>query len=153
MQLRLLFLFVIVFCTSIAIGATILKAQEEVFQNPSKIIIQDARVDSLLMLHKKAMEAYLANEEHNGINGYRIQICLESGNNSKNKASRKKDRFDKRYSRVPSYMTFHQPYFRVRVGDFRTKLEAEAFLKRVVRNFRGAFVIKSKIKLPVLSTR
>jgi hypothetical protein len=151
MRLRLLVLFVIVFCTSIAIGATILKVQEEMPQDSSKIIIQDVRVDSLLMLHKKAMEAYLANEDHNGINGYRIQICLESGNNSKNIASRKKGRFDKKYPHVSSYMTFNQPYFRVRIGDFRTKLEAEAFLKRIIRNFRGAFVIKSKIKLPVLS--
>ncbi len=116
----------------------------------STVIIQDPRVDSLVLIHRKAMEMNLAHEEHDGIVGYRIQIFFDSGNNSKSRAIWVKDQFDSRYSQTSSYIIFGEPYYRIRVGDFRTKLEAEAFLKRIARRYPNAFVIRDKIKFPKL---
>jgi hypothetical protein len=114
------------------------------------MIIQDTRIDSLVLMHRKAMEMNLAHEEHDGIVGYRIQIFFDSGNNSKNRAIWVKNQFDSRYSQTPSYIIFGEPYYRIRVGDFRTKLEAEAFLRRISRRYPNAFVILNKIKFPKL---
>jgi hypothetical protein len=38
----------------------------------------------------------------------------------------------------------------VRVGDYRTRLEAEAFLKRISGNYPNAFVVKDEIDFPKL---
>ena len=145
MRIKLVFLFL--FVSSLWLG---LSAQEVENLEEKKLIIQDARIDSLVLLHRKAMEVNLAHEEHDGIVGYRIQIFFDSGNNSKNRAIWIKDQFDSRYSNVSSYIIFKEPYYRIRVGDFRTKLEAEAFLKRISRRYSNAFVIQDKIKLPKL---
>ncbi len=123
--------------------ANVLQAQEEK-------IVQDPKVDSLVSLHQKAQQINLEHQEHDGIYGYRIQICFESGNNSKNRAMWYKDDFDTRYSGVSSYIVFEEPYYKVRVGDFRTRLEAEAFLQRIHRRYTNAFVTSDKIKFPKL---
>ena len=129
----------------------LVQAQDDIERTDDrKFLIQDPRVDSLILLHRKAMTENLAHEEHDGIVGYRIQIFFESGNNSKNRALGAKERFDRRYSHIPSYVIFKEPYYRVRVGDFRTKLEAEAFLHQINRRYSNAFVIQEKIKLPKL---
>lgn len=142
-SLILLLLFV---CT----GQLKINAQE--FQELDTIVIsdQDPRLDSLIAMHRKAMEMNLAHEEHDGIMGYRIQIFFDSGNNSKNRAFWVKNQFDSRYPQVPSYLTFGEPYYRVRIGDFRTRLEAEAFKKRIIRRYDDVFVIPEKIKFPKL---
>ena len=113
-------------------------------------VVQDPRVDSLINLHQKAQQINLDHQEHDGIYGYRIQIYFESGNNSKNRAIWYKDQFDSRYPDVSSYIVFTEPYYRVRVGDFRTQLEAENFLRQIRRRYQNAFVTQDKIKFPKL---
>ena len=39
-------------------------------------------------------------------------------------------------------------YYRVRVGDFRTRLEAEKFLRKISRKYPGAWVIQDYINFP-----
>lgn len=125
-------------------------AQSDIEVNKKLIIIQDAKIDSLVILHRKAMEVNIAHEEHDGIVGYRIQIYFDSGNNSKNRALSVKEEFDKDHTDIPSYIIFGEPYYRIRVGDFRTKLEAEYFLKKIKPRYPNAFVTQDKIKFPKL---
>ncbi|HRZ76622.1 MAG TPA: SPOR domain-containing protein, partial [Bacteroidales bacterium] len=40
--------------------------------------------------------------------------------------------------------------YKVRVGDFRTRLEAEGFLQQILTEYPGAFVIKDMIRFPPL---
>lgn len=150
MRIRLFIVLLFVCAGQFKISAQ--EIQEEGFQEVDtlKMINQDPRVDSLILLHRKALEVNLAHEEHDGIIGYRIQIFFESGNNSKNRAIWVKNQFDGRYPQVPSYIIFGEPYYRVRVGDFRTRIEADAFKKRIVRRYSNAFVIEDKIKFPKL---
>jgi len=145
--MRLSLFFLILF-----VCAGLLKTSAQDFQELDAIVpvTQESRIDSLISMHRKAMEMNLAHEEHDGLLGHRIQIYFESGNNSKNSAIREKDRFDRRYPQVPSYIIFGEPYYRVRVGDFRTKMEAEAFLKMIVGRYPNAFITKEKIKFPKL---
>ena len=58
--------------------------------------------------------------------------------------------FEEEYEDVPAYITFGEPYYRVRVGDFRTRLDAEKFLQRIYRTYPNAWVTRDKINLPVL---
>ena len=108
------------------------------------IIKSDSRIDSLLALHI----AY--NEQHPVIDGYRIHVFIKSGNDALIDAEEVKLEFEEKYENVPAYITFGEPYYRVRVGDFRTRLEAEKFLQRINRTYPNAWVTKDKINLPVL---
>ena len=67
------------------------------------------------------------------IPGYRVQIASFSGVNSKNSAFDLRDRFNIDY-----------PNFKVKVGDFRSRLEAYAFLQQIKEFYKG-YIIKDNI--------
>ncbi len=103
--------------------------------------IGDARIDTLLQMH------ILQNEKFPVIPGYRIQIYKESGNAALQEALTIRDKFEQRFH-VPAYITFNEPYYRVRVGDFRTRLDAIRFLEKIKRVYPLAWEIKDDIQIP-----
>ena len=78
------------------------------------------------------------------IQGYRVQIASFSGINSKVSAFNLRDRFLLDYPNVQAYIVFDEPNFKVKVGDFRTRLEAYAFLQQIKETYKG-YIIKDNI--------
>ncbi len=78
------------------------------------------------------------------IPGYRVQIASFSGVNSKNSAFDLRDRFNIDYPDVQVYIVFDEPNFKVKVGDFRSRLEAYAFLQQIKEFYKG-YIIKDNI--------
>lgn len=105
-------------------------------------IIQDERIGRLAEKHKAL------NERQSDIDGYRIQIFFDSGNNSKKKTSDAMQRFMEKYPDVKAYISFKEPYYRVRVGNFRSLIESEGFLKKIQADYPNAFPVKEKIYFP-----
>jgi hypothetical protein len=81
------------------------------------------------------------------INGYRIQLF--SGNERTN-ANNIKTKFLKLYPDQTAYLAYNQPYFKIRVGDFRTKLDAKLFYNKIKDEFNECIIIADKINLPKL---
>ena len=108
------------------------------------VVVKDAKIDKLVNEHRKA------NTKVGVIEGYRIQIFFDSGANSRSNAEAAKSKFSSRYPEVPIYLTFKEPNFRVRVGDFRTRAEARGLYHQIFSEYTNAFVIKDEIKLPPL---
>jgi len=105
---------------------------------------EDIRVDELLQLHI----AY--NTTFPVMPGYRIQLFMESGNTALEKAEKIIGKFEDKHKRISAYITFGEPYYRVRVGDFRTRLDAIQFLTMIQRSYPQAWVVKDKINFPLL---
>ncbi|MBU2649521.1 MAG: SPOR domain-containing protein [Bacteroidetes bacterium] len=114
-------------------------------------ISQDARIDSLLRFHVRLNEERLTNPDNYGIEGYRVQIFFESGNYSGARAREVKEVFELDYPEIPAYITWQSPNYRVRVGDFRTRMDAQRFLQQIIRDYPNAWVIKDEIKFPSLN--
>ena len=114
-------------------------------------VIQDEQVDILLARYEADHLKLLENDENKGITGYRVQIFFDSGNYSGDRATKAKNDFEKKYHDIPAYITWKAPNYRVRVGDFRTRLDAEKYLERLGRDYPNAWVIKDKINFPVLN--
>lgn len=121
----------------------LLKGQEQ----GSISVKQDVRIDSLLVLNKKM------NEKNPHIEGWRINIYFESGNHSKRMAIETKAKFVQNYANIPCYVVFQEPYYKVRVGDYRTRMEAEKLLKQIVQEYPNAFVVEDEINFPVPDQR
>ena len=102
-------------------------------------VIQDEKVDELLNKHIKV------NETSNTISGFRINIFFKSGNNSKANAYQIKTAFNTKYPGIEAYVVYEEPNFKVKVGDFRTRMEARGFLLKIKSDFPEAFVIKDQI--------
>lgn len=105
-------------------------------------IIQDPAIDLLIQKHIRV------NETRDGIPGYRIQIFFDSGTNSKLKARAVYEEFRRKYSATGVYLNFISPNYKVRVGDFRTRLDAFRFLRELQIYYPGAYVVADQIGLP-----
>ncbi len=80
------------------------------------------------------------NERVRTIPGYRIQVASLSGSSSKSRAFEMKERIRQTYPGVEAYVVFDEPNFKVKVGDFRTRLEAYLFLQRIRAEFPGTII-------------
>lgn len=105
-------------------------------------VIAEPAIDSLVAKHISI------NEEGKGFPGFRVQIFSDSGNGARERANEKRSAFVNKYPEIPAYLDFNNPNFIVRVGDFRTKLEARKFLNIVAVDFPYSFVRKDMIQPP-----
>lgn len=77
--------------------------------------------------------------------GYRVQIFFGP---QRVKANEVKSDFLNIYPNIGAYLVYHQPNFKIRVGDFKTRLEAMKFLKELQPLYSTAFLVKDDVKLP-----
>ena len=103
---------------------------------------QDPRIESLLNAHKEVVS------RERGVSGFRVQIYSDSGNQSKLRTQRRKSEFDSKYPGVGSYIIYDAPDFKLRVGNFRTRLDARRFLEKIARDYRGAYIVVDTIEFP-----
>lgn len=107
--------------------------------NKNVTIKVNNKIDTLIAVQR------IINTEANHFNGYRIQIYSDAGNNSKSKAMEVQSVFAKTNPDYSSYLTFSEPYYKVRVGDFRTRIDAEKLLKNIVEVYPAAFIVADKV--------
>ena len=121
------------------------QSRETVYLADSSVVVtQDARLDDLVKRQKNA------NQLKPSMPGYRIQIYFGS---VRPKASEVKLAFEEKHKDVEAYLTYQQPNFKVRVGDFRTRLDAQKFLKSLEGEFTTMFIVQDEVKLPSLGTQ
>lgn len=108
-------------------------------------VIKDASISRLLDAHKQL------NQRHRGMAGFRVQIYTDSGNRSKIRTEMAKTEFDARNLGVRSYISYDEPYFKLRVGDFRTRLDAQRFLNRIASTYRSAIIVVDRVNFPPLT--
>lgn len=150
----ILLLFVVFFCANIYAQTEIdsgflfnsktSKSDTIVVDTTGKIDIKmDASIESLL---KKKI---IVNENYKKINGYRIQIFSVTGASSMDKANKKKAEFLMRYPDADVYIVYNTPYYKVRIGDFRNKLDAKKYLQTIAKDYPNeAIVVVDKVNIP-----
>ena len=113
-------------------------------QNGTITIDKDYKLDQLLEKHL-AIAKY-----EQTIDGYRVQIFFDSGNNSQTNANNARTEFLRRHPEIEAYVSFDSPYYKVRVGDFRTRLEAQNLLNTINPFYPNAFIVLGQINYPKL---
>lgn len=107
----------------------------------SVLIIQDVRIDSLILRQQRS------NLQKQTMPGYRVQIYFGG---VRQKATEIQVDFKDKHSEMPAYLVYQQPNYKVRVGDFRTRLEAQKFLKSMEGEYTTMFIVPDEVKLPPL---
>ncbi len=87
------------------------------------------------------------NRQSRKIEGYRIQIYF--GGNRK-RARRVKARFLRQYPDKQAYTLYQRPNFKIRVGNFRNKLEAQKLYHALNKDFNTVFIVPTRIEYPPL---
>jgi len=75
--------------------------------------------------------------------GYRIQIY--SGN-SKEDANKVKSDFYSKYPAMRCYLTYQQPYYKLRVGDYEDQETAKFDAKRLARIYPSSFLVPDEVR-------
>jgi len=94
---------------------------------------------------KELVDKHIAINEKAPIKGYRVKIHFGA---DKDKANEVKAKFIAKFPDIPAYEKYDQPNFNIRVGNFRTKLEAYKFLKQIQVDFPAAFLVQDDIEMP-----
>jgi len=104
------------------------------------VINQPSEIDVLLNRH------ILNNATKNGVDGWRIQIYRGGHRTANEDANRIRARFMGDFPQLDSYLTFDKPnWFKVKVGDFRTRQEAAAVFFDIQASYPDAYLIRDII--------
>ncbi|HBH08801.1 MAG TPA: hypothetical protein DDX40_05310 [Rikenellaceae bacterium] len=111
--------------------------------------------DSKVTVHQSqrilnAFESHLAANPSRTSTGFRVRIFNDNKQTSRNDSEAALARFKGMFPGVSAYRTYFNPFFRVTVGDFRTKSEAMQLLQQVKGSFPTAFIVKETIGYPVV---
>lgn len=115
-------------------------AQNAVIDTGKVQLVQEYKVKELL-------EKHIEINSKAAIKGYRIKIHFGS---DKNKAKDIKAKFISKFPDIAAYEKYDQPNFNIRVGDFRSKLDAYKALKEIQLEFPSSFLVQDEIELPNL---
>lgn len=74
--------------------------------------------------------------------GFRVQIY--SGSN-RSEAYSIQARFKNQYSDMDTYITYAEPNYRVKVGDFRSRSQANEFMLTIRSQYKSVFVFQEDI--------
>lgn len=97
-----------------------------------------------------AMEKAFESNAYRLATGYRVRIFFDNRQSARQDSEEMMDRFEIMYPGIPAYRSYVNPYFKITVGDFRTRSEAKHFLKQIIGAFPKAFIVKENIEYPVL---
>lgn len=97
-------------------------------------------IEALIERYKKV------NYSNPGVEGFRVQIFTAAGNDAKEKANKALSEFQMSFPEVSAYLTYQQPNFKVRCGNYRYKSEARKLQKRIAYQYPGAFIVKDILK-------
>ena len=102
-------------------------------------------VDSLLVANYNKL--ITQNMQTTGIPGYRIRIFSESGLGAKQAQQQVRARFLSLYPGLDAYNEYDEPFFKVYVGDCRTKSEALKLQDRIRKDFPNSIIREDYIQL------
>ncbi len=94
-----------------------------------------------------AMNSHVVSNSGRALRGYRVRVFFSNKQNARQLAAAAYG-YVVSVMRVPAYISYKNPFFKVTAGDFRTKGEAAKFLKDVKSRYPSAFIVRENIKLP-----
>lgn len=162
-MIRNLFLFIITlgFSTGFGLAQSFVKTSDLFRRSDENSragqlnIIQNSAIDTLisryLLVNKKLYNEYT----HFGMYGFRIQIYNRSNRNAREESNKARAEFMSKFPDITnSYILYENPgYFKIRVGDFRTKTEATRLFLIISKEFPEAYIVPDFINFPDLNKK
>ena len=129
---------------SLLLGADVFQAMPEKANGKAGVVIRQSQ------MVEESMRTHVIDNRTRPITGYRIRIFFDNSQNARKNSASTLDEFLSSFRGIPAYRSYANPYFKVTVGDFRTKSEAMELLARIRGEFPSAFVVKENIEYPIV---
>lgn len=76
--------------------------------------------------------------------GFRVQIYTGP---SRSEAYAAQSKFQRMYNDISTYVSYTQPNYRVKVGDFRSRSEAQAIMRELRKDFTAVFLFTEQVNV------
>jgi SPOR domain len=126
----------ILFCNALVCHAQT-TIDKPIAKNNSVIIHADPRLSLIAAKKQGNPVGYISSGK-----GFRVQIY--NGNDRKAAINTKID-FMRRYPNVTTYLTYVAPQFRVKVGDFKTRADAQKFNHELISFYNPTMIVPDLI--------
>lgn len=97
-----------------------------------------------------ALDRRIRENKSRRLSGFRVRIFFDNKQDARSASEAAAQRFQALHPGYAAYRSFAAPFFKVTVGDFRTRSEAMSLLQQIKGEFPSAFVIKENIKYPIV---
>tara|TARA_B100000242_G_scaffold207089_1_gene150260 strand:+ start:48 stop:440 length:393 start_codon:yes stop_codon:yes gene_type:complete len=117
------------------------------------LIFSQSKNNTFEIRNEKGIE-YLVNKYENilkntgGINGWRLQLKFKA---KESEIIKIKLKFIKLFPNIPVYLEYQEPYYRIRVGNCRTKLEALKIKYLIKKHFTDTYPVPEIISITDLN--
>ena len=117
-------------------------------------INQDPALDTLISRYILANKNQEEKNGYTGIEGFRIQIYNSSKRNAREESSKVRAEFMSQFPDIVSDLQFAEPgYYKIRVGNFRSRAEATRLYLIISKKFPDADLVPDIINLPDLNIK
>ena len=122
----------------------ILIASSHLFANDTIIVRKDARLDVLSDKQAEINKRTSMMTSSGLYKGYRIQVLSTTNRDQANKV--KSDVLSK-FTDQKAYLTYNSPYFKVRIGNFINRDDAEKFRQQLSKIYpQGVYVVEDAVE-------
>ncbi len=124
---------------------TKVRGSVEFVQDPIISVLQKFRAGKLgatTTMTRPAEPADRSTMTRTTTRGFRVQIFLGP---SRSEAYAAQARFRQLYSNIDTYIVYDEPNYRVKVGDFRSRREAEQLMQSLRQQFTNVFIFTEDI--------
>jgi len=139
-------LFILLFTARSLDGSAQVKVSYDVPDTSGVVLHADQR---LAMVVKKRTVSVLRGGIYSA-HGYRVQIY---NGNDRAKATQVKLDFMRRFPGIRTYMTYVQPQFRVKVGDFRSRPDAQKMYQQVTNLYTPCMIVPDIVEINNVSRK
>jgi hypothetical protein len=110
----------------------------------SVAVYKDPRID-LLVKKQIAINEETTRESRRTANGYRILVI---NSNDRNKVFAAKAKIYQNYPELKPYLLYQPPFYKLKVGNFRTREEAEEYQRALSKDFpTGLYIVRDIIEV------
>lgn len=116
------------------------ESQNPFFENLDEEAVElkyDARLIGLIESAAKI------NNYTDEVPGYRIQI---TSNKDKDAIFKEKTKIYQSFPKMDLYVVYEQPYYKLRIGDYTSRLEATKGLMEVIEEYQYAFIVNDLVE-------
>ena len=104
---------------------------------------KDPRLNTLVQKNREVNEEVYLKTLRN-MQGFRLQVI---NTNDRNSALSVKTRMLSDFPGEKTYFIYHSPYFKIQMGNFRTREDAEELMQQVKKIYpSGVFIVPAKIE-------
>ena len=132
---KIIFIFITIPFTLVAQTDTTINKTNEITS------VNEKGIDSLFHKYERILKT------KNGVEGWRVQLLFKD---KKKVIMQLKNNFIKLYPEIPIYLKHEAPFYKLRVGNCRTKLMAIKIKNQISKHFAGAYPVEETISFSQL---